>query len=537
MFLNSSTGRIVSIIDHVITGSGLFDCFLGEVININDRYGAENQGYVMNIERNYVKISLLQGHESEIFTGDLLYRTCKAVQTKVGFNVLGSVITPLGFTLSDDSDVNTSTSIYDVISFDTFVDISTRSPSIVERCPVTRPFLTGITVVDCFIPIGCGQRELIIGDNNSGKTSFAVTCILNQKKSINGYYKIWRNFENNLKNGQRAGFTFTPCIYVSIGKKRSEIIRIRRVLITYGAYRYTCLVFSSCDDLAALQFIAPYAGATIGEWFRDRAYHALIVYDDLSQHAVSYRQISLLLRRPPGREAYPGDVFYVHSKLLERAAQLSKRRGGGSLTALPIIETRGGDVSGYVATNVISITDGQIFLSISLANRGIKPSVDIGLSVSRVGSKSQYNAMKAVTKKAKRDYALFKAYEGVVKVGHMDDTIKGFVIRGLQLISLFNQRLYQTHSLYRQLISLFAVSNGYLDSVNPKNVDMYFNIFFAGNFVGNYLENKSHISFFMNRKWMESLLIINSLDFVEKELSSILTSFNKLFVAHIQHRL
>jgi len=266
-------------------------------------------------------------------------------------------------------------------------------------------------------------------------------------------------------------------VYVAIGKKRSEIVRIRKVLISNGAFNYTCLVFTSADDLAALQYIAPYSGCTIGEWFRDRGYHSLVVYDDLSQHAVSYRQISLLLRRPPGREAYPGDIFFIHSKLLERACQLSKRSGGGSLTALPIIETRGGDVSGYIATNVISITDGQIFLTVSLINKGIRPAVDIGLSVSRIGSKAQFPAMRSITKKAKRDYALFKMYEGLVKVGQVDDTIKGFVNRGLQLVTLFKQRLYETQPFYKQVISLYSICNGYLDSVEVRNVNMYFSMF------------------------------------------------------------
>lgn len=309
--------------------------------------------------------------------------------------------------------------------------------------------------------------------------------------------------------------------------------------MSHGAFNYTTVVFTSSDELVGLTYFCPYAACAMGEFFRDRGYHAVVVYDDLSTHAVAYRQISLLLRRPPGREAYPGDIFYIHARLLERAAQMTKRLGGGSLTALPIIETKGGDVSGYIPTNVISITDGQIFLSMSLANKGMFPAVDIGLSVSRVGSKAQYNAMKSVTKKVKRDYALYRSYESFSKIGSgIDGAIKAYVTRGLHYLHMFKQNLYETHTFYRQVVSLFAVSNGYVESVELHNIQVYFNLFFTGSFVDRYLTNKEHIIYFMgDEETLEAFLIMSSIECIESDLHEIFKEYQQFFLEHIQPRL
>ena len=447
----------------------------------------------MSLENNHLRLVLCQGDQTTIRIGDPVFRTNAWLQTKVGYYLLGSVVSPLGTVLNEE-DYRPADLAFQAITFGGYVRMFPDIPTIIQRASVTRPFLTGVTVIDSFIPIGCGQRELIIGDHNSGKTSLALTAILNQHRIVNGYYKVWRSFEDSIQAKDRAGITYTPCIFVAIGKKRSEIVRIKRVLLSHGAFNYTSIVFTSSDDLVALQYLAPYSGCTMAEFFRDRGMHSVVVYDDLSNHAVAFRQISLLLRRPPGREAYPGDIFYIHARLLERAAQLTKRLGGGSVTALPIVETKGGDVSGYIPTNIISITDGQIFLSMSLANKGILPAIDITQSVSRVGSKAQYNAMKDIMKKVKRDYALYRNYEAFSKIGNgVDGAIKGYVTRGLQYMFLFKQRLYETHTFYRQVISLFAVSNGYLESVDLANIQFFFSIFFSGNFADQYLSNKEHI--------------------------------------------
>ena len=307
----------------------------------------------MSLENNHLRLVLCQGDQTTIRIGDPVFRTNAWLQTKVGYYLLGSVVSPLGTVLNEE-DYRPADLAFQAITFGGYVRMFPDIPTIIQRASVTRPFLTGVTVIDSFIPIGCGQRELIIGDHNSGKTSLALTAILNQHRIVNGYYKVWRSFEDSIQAKDRAGITYTPCIFVAIGKKRSEIVRIKRVLLSHGAFNYTSIVFTSSDDLVALQYLAPYSGCTMAEFFRDRGMHSVVVYDDLSNHAVAFRQISLLLRRPPGREAYPGDIFYIHARLLERAAQLTKRLGGGSVTALPIVETKGGDVSGYIPTNIIS---------------------------------------------------------------------------------------------------------------------------------------------------------------------------------------
>ncbi len=306
---------------------------------------------------------------------------------------------------------------------------------------------------------------------------------------------------------------------------------MRKVLNNKKALHYTCIVFTSADDLAALQYVAPSAGCVIGEWFRDRGYNAVVVYDDLSQHAVAFRQIALLLRRPPGREAYPGDIFYLHARLLERSAQLLK---GGSLTALPVIQTLGGDLSGYISTNVISITDGQIFLVKSLINKGIRPAVDLGLSVSRVGSAAQYSAMVFVSKRVKSVFSMYRIYAGLAKIGGDDGEIMLHVSRGERLMTFFTQALYQTYSFYKQVVCLYALTIPATDAVRPNIVNIFFSLFALKEF--NYLLNvdKRLVTFFMDTKIIEPLLMVFSFESIKKDITSLINSFSYFFVSELQ---
>ena len=325
---------------------------------------------------------------------------------------------------------------------------------------------------------------------------------------------------------------FHPCIYVSIGTKRSEIVRLRRVLVNNSAMHYTSIIFTGADDIASVQYLAPFAGCTMGEWFMHYGYNAIVVYDDLSQHAVAYRQIALLLRRPPGREAYPGDVFFLHSRLLERAAQLSK---GGSLTALPIIQTQGGDLTGYISTNVISITDGQIFLVTSLMNKGIRPAVDLSLSVSRVGSAAQYSAMTFVSKRVKAVYTMYRIYSGIAKLSGDDPEVMLHVRRGERLVAFFTQKKYETFSFFKQVVCLFALTLAATDGVLPSKVNIFFQLLALGQF--SYLREieKRTVTFFLDNRILESLLIIFSFELIQKDITTLITSFSAFFKDEIQH--
>jgi proton translocating ATP synthase F1 alpha subunit len=388
--------------------------------------------------------------------------------------------------------------------------------------------MTGVASIDCFIPVGCGQRELIIGDQNTGKTSLAITAIINQSYRNNvlcGLFKnsSWCSFQPSL---------FFPCVYVSIGSKRSEIVRLRKILSSKEALNYTCIIFASADDLAALQYLAPFAGCTIGEWFMNNGYNAVVVYDDLTQHAIAYRQMALLLRRPPGREAYPGDIFFLHARLLERSAQLSK---GGSLTALPIVQTLGGDLSGYISTNVISITDGQIFLVKSLINKGIRPAVDLSLSVSRVGSAAQYSAMSFVSKRVKIVFSLYKIYAGMAKMGGEDPEVMIHVNRGERMLNFFTQALYETYSFYKQVVCLFALTIESTDVVIPSKVQMFFTLLSLKQFSYLLGIEKRIVNFFLNVRLIEPLLMVFSFDLIQKDLTTLINSFSAFFNSEVQH--
>jgi F-type H+-transporting ATPase subunit alpha len=388
-------------------------------------------GIALNLEEDQVGAVLL-GEYQEIKEGDEVRRTGKIMSVPVGDAMVGRVVNALGVPIDGKGPVATS---------DTS-PVETIAPGVIDRQPVKEPMQTGIKAIDSMIPIGRGQRELIIGDRQTGKTAVALDTIINQKGGD------------------------VICIYVAIGQKRSTVAQVVKTLEEYGAMDYTIVVAATASDPAPMQYIAPYSGCAMGEFFRDRGKHALLIYDDLSKHAAAYREISLLLRRPPGREAYPGDVFYLHSRLLERAAKLSKEKGGGSLTALPIIETQAGDISAYIPTNVISITDGQIFLIADLFNSNVRPAVDVGLSVSRVGSAAQIKAMKQVAGSLRLDLAQFRELAAFAQFGSdLDKSSQQQINRGRRLTEILKQPQYTPLPVEKQVLILWAGTNGVLDDL------------------------------------------------------------------------
>jgi proton translocating ATP synthase F1 alpha subunit len=433
-------GMVLKVSDGIAKVYGLKSIQAGEMVLI----GWKNvKGMAINLEHNSVGIVVF-GNDRAVRQGDGVQRTFKIMSIPLTMSMFGRVIDGLGHDLS----TNSSEYLSEVTSFG---NIDSKAIGIIERKSVKEPMQTGIKLVDSLIPIGCGQRELIIGDRQTGKTTIAIDTIINQK--LNG---------------------FLYCIYVAIGQKRSNITHIVKKLEKVGALSSTVIISSTADDAASLQYLAPYAGCTIGEWLCKNGGHALIIYDDLSKQSVAYRQMSLLLRRPPGREAFPGDVFYLHSRLLERAAKLSDAYGGGSLTALPVIETQAGDVSAYIPTNVISITDGQIFLEATLFNKGIRPAVNVGISVSRIGSSAQVAAMKQIAGKLKLELAQFREVEAFATFGSdLDDATLFTVQRGLRLVELLKQGHTSPLSVEVQLIYLFAGMRGYLDKLSVSQIHFF----------------------------------------------------------------
>ncbi len=421
----SETGTVLSVGDGVASIYGLEKAMAGELVD----FGSGVTGMVLNLEEMAVGVAIL-GDETLIREGTTVKRTGKIVQVPVGKELLGRVVNALGQPIDGLGEIKSTQ----------FSRIEVKAPGIIERKSVHEPLQTGIKAIDAMIPIGRGQRELIIGDRQTGKTAIAIDTIINQKG----------------KN--------VFCIYVAIGQKQSTVAQVVDRLKRSGAMEYTVVVAANASDQAPLQFLAPYTGVTMGEYFRDNKMHALIVYDDLTKQAQAYRQLSLLLRRPPGREAYPGDVFYLHSRLLERAAKLSDKMGAGSLTALPIIETQGGDVSGYIPTNVISITDGQIFLETDLFHSGVRPAVNVGLSVSRVGGSAQIKAMKQVAGTLRIDLAQFREKAAFAQFGSdLDPATQRQLARGQRLVEILKQPQYQPLSVDTQIVVIYAGVNGHLD--------------------------------------------------------------------------
>tara|TARA_Y100000590_G_scaffold212572_1_gene240910 strand:- start:338 stop:1870 length:1533 start_codon:yes stop_codon:yes gene_type:complete len=437
----SEVGQVLSVGDGIARVYGLDNVQAGEMVE----FSSGLKGMALNLENDNVGVVIF-GDDRSIKEGDVVKRTGAIVDTPVGKNLLGRVVDALGIPIDGkgDLDKNLKRKRVDV-----------KAPGIIPRQSVNQPMQTGLKAIDSLIPVGRGQRELIIGDRQTGKTALAIDTIINQKE-IN-------------KTGEEKDKLY--CIYVAIGQKRSTVAQIVKSLEDAGAMEYTTIVSATASDPAPLQFLAPYTGCTMGEYYRDNGMHALIIYDDLSKQAVAYRQMSLLLRRPPGREAYPGDVFYLHSRLLERAAKLNDDKGGGSLTALPIIETQAGDVSAYIPTNVISITDGQIFLETELFNQGIRPAVNVGLSVSRVGSAAQTKAMKKVAGSIKLELAQYREMAAFAQFGSdLDASTQKLLNRGSKLTELLKQDQYSPMAVAQQVIAVFSGVNGFLDDVNLNKI-------------------------------------------------------------------
>jgi len=419
-------GTVISVGDGIARIYGLEKAMAGELLEFPHNIF----GMVLNLEEDNVGAAVL-GSDYEIKEGDIVKRTGKIVEVPVGEGLAGRVINAIGQPIDDKGPIESKTNRR----------IEIKAPGIVARKSVKEPLQTGIKAIDGMIPIGRGQRELIIGDRQTGKTAIALDTIINQK-------------------GQGVF-----CIYVAIGQKQSTVAQIVEKLRQFGALDYTVVVAATASSPAPLQFMAPYTGCTIGEYFRDNGKHALIIYDDLSKHAVAYRQLSLLLRRPPGREAYPGDVFYLHSRLLERAAKLSDELGGGSLTALPVIETQAGDVSAYIPTNVISITDGQIFLETDLFYSGIRPAINVGLSVSRVGGSAQIKAMKSVAGTLRLELAQYRELAAFAQFGSdLDPATQRQLARGGRLVEILKQGQYKPLPVEKQVLIIYAATNGYVDA-------------------------------------------------------------------------
>jgi F-type H+-transporting ATPase subunit alpha len=425
-------GTVISLGDGIARIHGLDKVMAGELIEFPHNIA----GIAMNLEEDQVG-AVLMGEYTEIKEGDEVRRTGRIMSVPVGDVMIGRVVNALGEAIDDKGPIATKQ----------YIPIERIAPGVIDRQPVREPMATGLKAIDSMIPIGRGQRELIIGDRQTGKTAVVLDTIINNKG-------------NNL-----------ICIYCAIGQKRSSIANVVKTLTDYGAMDYTVVVAASASEPAPMQYIAPYAACAIGEYFRDNGKHALVIYDDLSKHAASYREISLLLRRPPGREAYPGDVFYLHSRLLERAAKMSDKLGGGSLTSLPIIETQAGDVSAYIPTNVISITDGQIFLETDLFNSGVRPAVNVGISVSRVGGSAQIKAMRQVAGSLKLELAQYRELAAFAQFGSdLDKATQQQLNRGQRLTELLKQPQFSPLPFSKQILSIYAGTNGYLDDLPVAQV-------------------------------------------------------------------
>ncbi|QJC27946.1 ATP synthase subunit alpha [Anaplasma platys] len=432
----SSVGEVLSVRDGIAVVYGLDGAGFGETVT----FASGTKGVVSGLERDVASVVVF-GEDREIKEGDSVTCAGELMKVPVGFSLLGRVVSPLGAPLDDKGEVS---------SGDGENPVEIRAPGIMARQPVNEPLQTGIKTIDMLIPIGRGQRELIIGDRKTGKTAIALDTIINQKRY----------------NSKAAKKDRVYCIYVAIGQKNSSIARVVDKLREAGALDYTIVVATGASDAVPVQYLAPYAACAMGEFFRDNGMHCLIVYDDLSKHAVAYRQMSLLLRRPPGREAYPGDVFYIHSRLLERAAKMSDALGGGSLTALPIIETQAGDVSAYIPTNVISITDGQIFLESELFHQGFRPAVNVGLSVSRVGSAAQVKSVKKVAGSMKLSLAQYRELEDFARFGSdLDVNSQSMLERGRRLMELLKQGQYSPLSVEEQVVVILAGSDACVDRI------------------------------------------------------------------------
>jgi F-type H+-transporting ATPase subunit alpha len=480
----SEVGEVIEVGDGVARVSGLENVMSSELVELPNGVF----GMALNLEDDNVGLVLF-GETSLVKEGDLAKRTGRVVEVPVGEAMLGRVVNPLGQPIDGKGPIDTKE----------YLAIERKALGVMARSPVNQPLQTGIKAVDSMIPIGRGQRELIIGDRQTGKTAVAIDAIINQKYTHETDEPVY-------------------CIYVAIGQKASTVAAIVAELEENGAMDYTTVVTANASDAAPLQYIAPYSGCAMGEYFRDNGKHGLIVYDDLSKQAVAYRQMSLVLRRPPGREAFPGDVFYLHSRLLERSSKLSSDLGGGSLTALPIIETQEGDVSAYIPTNVISITDGQIYLEKNIFNSGVRPAIDVGISVSRVGGNAQIKAMKSVAGTLRLDLAQYRELEAFAKFGSdLDKNTQAQLTRGERMVEILKQGQYEPMKVENQVAVIFAVSKGYLDEVPVAKVSEYESGLF------DYLEAN-------NKKDLESISVEGIItDELSKNLEKSISDFTKGF--------
>ena len=439
----SEVGTVLSVGDGIARIHGLDNVQAGEMIEFANGI----KGMALNLEADNVG-AVIFGSDAEIKEGDVVKRTGTIVDVPIGKELLGRVVDGLGNPIDGKGPLKTTQR----------GRVEVKAPGIIPRTSVNEPVQTGLKALDALVPVGRGQRELIIGDRQTGKTAVAIDTFINQKEANKGTDESKKLY----------------CIYVAVGQKRSTVAQIVRALEEQGAMEYSIVIAATASEPAPLQYLAPYTGVTMGEYFRDNGMHAVIVFDDLSKQAVAYRQMSLLLRRPPGREAYPGDVFYLHSRLLERAAKMSDANGGGSLTALPIIETQAGDVSAYIPTNVISITDGQIFLETDLFYQGIRPAINVGLSVSRVGSAAQTKAMKKVSGSIKLELAQYREMAAFAQFGSdLDASTQKLLNRGVRLTELLKQKQYSPLPFEEQTASIFAGTNGYLDGIPVTDVTRY----------------------------------------------------------------
>ena len=436
----AEVGQVISVGDGVARVFGLDEVQAGEMVEFADG----SKGMALNLETDNVGVVIF-GDDRNISEGDTVKRTGEIVDVPVGKGLLGRVVDGLGNPIDGKGPIEgDERSLAEV-----------KAPGIIPRQSVHEPMQTGLKALDALVPVGRGQRELIIGDRQTGKTAVAIDAIINQKQANAGDDESKKLY----------------CIYVAVGQKRSNVAQVVKTLEEYGAMEYTIVVAATASEPAPMQFLAPYAGCAMGEWFRDNGMHALIIYDDLSKQATAYRQMSLLLRRPPGREAYPGDVFYLHSRLLERAAKMSEANGSGSLTALPIIETQGNDVSAFIPTNVISITDGQIFLETNLFFKGVRPAINVGLSVSRVGSAAQTKAMKKVAGSIKLELAQFREMEAFSQfASDLDAATQRLLARGARLTEILKQGQYSPLSVAEQVMSIYAGVNGHLDTIPVRDI-------------------------------------------------------------------
>lgn len=444
----SETGYILSVGDGIARIFGLENVKSGEWVDIiSSETGEVIKAIATNLESDNVGV-IIVGNDSKVKEKDLVKRTYHIVDVNVGTGILGRVVDALGNPIDSDEPIS------NVQKY----NMENPAPGIIDRQPINEPLLTGVRIVDALFPIGRGQRELIIGDRQTGKTAIALDAIINQKQ-----------YNDKVSEKEKV-----YCIYVAIGQKRSSVARIVKTLQDHGAMDYSIVVAATASDPASMQYLAPYTACAMGEYFRDHGMHALIVYDDLSKHAVAYRQISLLLRRPPGREAFPGDIFYLHSRLLERAAKLSEERGGGSLTALPIVETQAGDVAAYIPTNIISITDGQLFLESDLFYKGIRPAINIGVSVSRVGSAAQTKAMKSVSGNIKIEMAQYNELSAFAQFSSdLDSSTKAMLDNGEKIMEILKQSQYCNLKNSEHVVVLYAVMNSYLKDVDLKLVKKF----------------------------------------------------------------